>query len=122
MEIHRDHSDAKYQITAYTAGTITVNGKNYSHGLLIMADHLLENWGPNSVEELSASHFQEMVAYKPQVVLLGTGPTLRFPNAAIFAELYRHQIGVEIMDTAAACRTYTLLISEGRRVIAGLLP
>lgn len=121
MEFSLDRGDAQYQITAYKPGSIFVNEQEYYVSVLIMPNMLIAPWEPNSINDLTAAHFKEILSLSPQVFILGTGIKQQFPNAKLFADLYEKQIGVEIMDTAAACRTYTILISEGRRVAAGLL-
>ncbi|QBQ54864.1 Mth938-like domain-containing protein [Nitrosococcus wardiae] len=81
----------------------------------------LQKWPPASFSELEKSHFQSLLELKPEVVVVGTGERLRFPASYLVEPLLRHQVGVEFMDTAAACRTYNILVGEGRRVIAALL-
>ena len=74
-----------------------------------------------SIETLSADHIAAIVELAPEIVLLGTGPAFRFPDAARLAPLYKAGIGVEVMDTPAACRTYNILLGEGRNVVAALI-
>lgn len=81
----------------------------------------LQEWPPASFVELEKSHFQSLLELKPEVVVVGTGERLRFPAPYLVEPLVRHQVGVEFMDTAAACRTYNILVGEGRRVIAALI-
>jgi uncharacterized protein len=120
MDFILDNGNAAFQIKSYSKGIIKVNERDYSCPILISPGHLLAPWGPSSWENLSLKDFQIMLAYKPKVVLLGTGEKLCFPPLELFASLYAQQIGVEIMDTKAACRTYTVLMAEGRAVVAGL--
>jgi uncharacterized protein len=74
-----------------------------------------------SFESLAAVHFEILLPHKPQLVLLGTGQTSRFPHPQVFSTLIENKIGFEIMSTPAACRTYTLLVAEGRQVAVALL-
>lgn len=120
MDFILDNGQAAFQIKAYKHSIIKVNDLEYSCPILISPQHLLAPWGPTSWESLSPKDFECMLAYKPKVVLLGTGEKLRFPPCKLFAKLYEQNIGVEVMDTKAACRTYTVLMAEGRAVVAGL--
>ncbi len=121
MQLSRENSQALYQIQSYEDGIITINEQKYHCSLLLMPDKLIAPWGPEKLNELKAENFESLVAYQPELVLLGTGKILAFPPTALFQSLRDIQIGVEVMDSHAACRTYTLLASEGREVAAVLL-
>ena len=120
MQFTLDNGDAAFQIKAYKKGLITVNEQTYGYPILVMPTHLLAPWGPHSIEELAPTHFDMILPYKPKLVILGTGKQHRFLPAVLYAVLINNNIGVEIMDTKAACRTYTVLMAEGRDVVAGL--
>lgn len=109
-----------YHIDSYDAQSVTVNEKSYTHSLLVMANYL-SDWQVESFEALTVAHFERLRALQPEVVLLGTGNQLRFPAATLLAPLINAQIGVEVMDRHAACRTYNLLAGDGRKVVAALL-
>jgi uncharacterized protein len=96
--------------------TETLNGS-----FVISPKQLIHNWPPLAIDNLLPEHLDTLVELQPELVLLGTGPRLQFPNNDLLMTLYSHQIGVEIMDTAAACRTYNILMAEGRHVVAGLI-
>lgn len=121
MQLSRETSEALYQIQSYEEGVITINDQEYSCSLLLMPNKLIAPWGPENLAELKAEHFTSLVFYQPELILLGTGKTLSFPSSALFQPLTEIQVGVEVMDTKAACRTYTLLASEGRHVVSLLL-
>jgi len=121
MEISLDNGSGTFRIQSYEKTCIRVNDLTYSQPILITPDHLRSPWGPSSFETLMPEYFEIMLTYNPQVVLLGTGEKLRFPNPDLYSQLTKAEIGVEVMNTAAACRTYTLLMAEGRRVVCGLL-
>ncbi|HQY22679.1 MAG TPA: Mth938-like domain-containing protein [Gammaproteobacteria bacterium] len=120
MQFTLDNGDAAFQIKAYEKGVIIVNEQTYNYPILVMPAHLIAPWGPDSFEELAPTHFEMILPYKPKLVILGTGKQHRFLPASLYAALINNNIGVEIMDTKAACRTYTVLMAEGREVIAGL--
>lgn len=108
-------------IRTYAAGCIVVNQESYSHSLIVLPQQIVADWGPQDFEALAPTHFDALVALNPEVVLLGTGQRQRFPRAELLTSLVTAGIGWEVMDTAAACRTYNILMGEGRNVAAALL-
>ena len=92
-----------------------------SGSFIVSPRHLLRDWAPTHIDNLNAEHFDAILELRPELVLLGTGSRLTFPSPQILSALHRQRIGVEVMDTAAACRTYNILMGEGRLVVAGLL-
>ena len=108
-------------IRAYAPGQINVNDKLLSASFVITPTALMENWPPQRFEDISLEHLQATLALSPEILIIGTGPTLRFPEARIMAEIQQRGIGLEVLDTAAACRTYNVLVSEDRKVVAALL-
>ena len=109
-------------IDAYGAEGIRVRGRIHTTGLALTVAELLAPWGPATIAELAPGHLDPVLALRPELVLLGTGPVQIFPDPEIHLTLARAGIGLEVMDTGAACRTYNILVSEGRRVVAALLP
>jgi uncharacterized protein len=89
--------------------------------VVLTASEIVFDWPPGSVEELQLDHLQAVLALKPQIILLGTGERQVFPASAIGAAIQAAGIGFEVMDTRAACRTYNVLVQEGRRVAAALI-
>ena len=108
-------------IRTYAAGRIVVNQESYSHSLIVLPQQIVADWGPQHFETLAPTHFDALAALNPEVVLLGTGQRQRFPRAELLTSLVTAGIGWEVMDTAAACRTYNILMGEGRNVAAALL-
>ena len=88
---------------------------------IILSPRSMRSWSPTCMEEIEQVHFEELLEWEPEVVLFGSGASLRFPPRELLAPLHRHGIGIEVMDTVAACRTFNILASEGRRVTAALL-
>jgi uncharacterized protein len=107
-------------IHAYRVGAVTINQRVFTHSLIVTPDSIAE-WTPRRFQELSAEHFEPIAALRPEVVVLGTGARLSRPSPAHLRLLTDWRIGVEVMDTGAACRTYNILMGEGRRVLAALL-
>ena len=121
MRLQIDSADAAYIIRGYDTGKVFVNDEALTRSFIVMPDRLVRDWPPQTVGELRAEHFQIVADLGPEIVLFGTGDKLCFPSTEITAPLTMRNIGVEIMDTAAACRSFSILIAEGRRVAAALL-
>ena len=108
-------------ITGYGEDFIEINKRRHQQALIVLANQLILDWNAASFEDLTAAHFDEIAKLKPEVVLLGTGLTHRFLHPKITRNLTEKGIPIECMTTAAACRTYNILMSEGRFVAAALL-
>ena len=108
-------------ITSYGQGWVAVNGERFDQPLFVHSASGAQIWQCSGYEQLSAAHFAPFLALRPELILFGSGDTLRFARPQWLAELYAQRIGVETMDTQAACRTYNFLAGEGRKVIAALL-
>jgi uncharacterized protein len=121
MKFAQDTLNEGYVITAYDDTSISINGKSFSDSLIITADQLEENWDIQAIHTLQQSHVDKLLAFEPELIIIGTGSSLIFPAAEIYAAIINRGIGIEFMDTAAACRTYNILVSEGRNVVAGLI-
>ncbi len=121
MIITEDKGEGTYQIRAYEPGEITVNNTVYTHSLIITPNELITNWEPQTLTQVQRQHLEQILALNPEVIIFGTGKQFIMPPNELLAPLYEHNIGVESMDTRAACRTYTALMSEGRNVVAALL-
>lgn len=121
MKFERDQADGRNAFTGYGDGYVEVNRRRHQASLVVSGERLVTDWPVADVEALAADHMAAIVALKPEVVLLGTGAKLRFPSPALLAPLYKAGIGVEVMDTPAACRTYNILQGEGRNVVAALI-
>ena len=107
--------------TGYGVGYVTVGGERYEHPVVLAPGHAVERWDVAGFEAVTAETFAPLLALKPEVVVFGTGATLRFPPPHIMALLAQAGVGLEVMDTGAACRTYNILLSEDRRVVAAVL-
>lgn len=121
MKVSLETGSASHRIRAYDEGSVTVNEDVYTSDLIVMPEAVITEWASSTVAELTPEHLAALEPYEPEIVLLGTGRKQRFPSARLMAELSRKGIGLETMNTAAACRTYNVLMSEDRRVAAALL-
>jgi uncharacterized protein len=108
-------------ITGYGEDWIAVNGEKYTHSVLISSSGLRREWPFNDPQGLIDTAFDELLDLELELVIYGSGSRLQFPSAQWLKHLNLRGIGVETMDTKAACRTYNILASEGRRVAAALL-
>jgi len=120
MKLQPDRFDT-LAIHAYGPGWVSVNGQKMSSSLLVSAQGLLRPWRPQHFDELQADDFTSLLADPPELIVFGSGPRLRFPAPALLQGLMQARVGIESMDTMAACRTYNILAGEGRRVLAALL-
>lgn len=108
-------------MTSYGPGYIDINMVRYTESVLVMPEGEIRPWPVQRFEDLEPAHFEGLLAHSPEVVLLGTGNRLRFPHPRLTASLARLHVGVDAMDLQAACRTYNILMAEGRKVAAILL-
>jgi uncharacterized protein len=120
LKLHADAPTLSNTVTAYGPGFIEINKTRYSTALRLAPD-AVDALDLSGFDALQPEHFAALLAARPQVVLLGTGARQRFPRPQLTRALTTAQIGVEAMTTAAACRTYNILMAEDRRVLALLL-
>ncbi len=121
MSLALDENKANFQIKAYQPGQIQINDRIFTRSLILSAATLIEDWQPQVIDELTRESLQIILELKPTILLLGTGTTLQFPELDIYGELMNQGIGVEIMNTGAACRTFNVLTAEERNVVAALV-
>ena len=120
MKFQPDRSSAQ-TIQGYGPGWIGVDADRITHSVLIGSSGLRQAWAPNRFEDLTAEHFTQLAQLDTELIIFGSGARNRFPPPAWLAPLMARRLGLETMDTAAACRTYNVLAAEGRRVMAALL-
>lgn len=108
------------QFSGYGRDWVRVGEETCRNSVLVTPE-TLQPWRPGRVSELQEVDFSQVLVYRPQVVLLGTGERLRFPPASLYRSLAEAGIGVEVMDTGALCRTFNALAGEGRKVVALVL-
>jgi uncharacterized protein len=121
VKLHLETQSGLNLFTGYGAGYVAVNHVRYETHLIVLPDSIIQDWNVPGFAGLTVQHFEHLVSLKPEIVLLGTGATLRFPPSAVSRCLAASHIGLEAMDTNAACRTYNILSAEGRKVLAALL-
>jgi uncharacterized protein len=121
MKLTQEMGSGTYRIRSYEPGAVRINDELIDNSVVVSPDTLLKDWPPNAIDELDEAHIDAIAELKPEVVILGTGEVQRFPRTALLRALLQQGIGVEVMDTGSACRTYNILMAEDRRVVAALL-
>ena len=107
--------------TGYGAGYVEINRERHEVNLIVLPDRIVPGWATAGFDALTREDFAALLEWKPEIVLLGTGPRIRFPHPRLSADLTNARIGVDVMDVQAACRTFNVLAAEGRQVAAALL-
>jgi uncharacterized protein len=121
MKLQLTRAEGQNQFTGYGDGYVSINHERHERSILVSPDRPVLDWAPESFDALSAAHLAAVLDLKPEIVILGTGEALRFPPAALMRVFAEARIGFEVMDTKAACRTYNILMAEGRQVVAAIL-
>jgi uncharacterized protein len=121
MDLSLERPDGYLSVRRVGAQSITLVDRELVSSFLLAPDKAIENWPVDDVGQLGADEVDTLLALEPELVILGTGQQQTFPSAAFMAGFLRQAIGIEVMDNAAAARTYNLLAGEGRRVVAGFI-
>jgi uncharacterized protein len=121
MKLQLVQMEGQNAFTAYGEGYVSVNAIRHTSNLVVLPDRLIPDWTQASFATLKVTDFELLASLDAEIVLLGTGKQLRFPRPELLRPLIQAQKGLEVMDIQAACRTYNVLVSEGRKVAAGLI-
>jgi uncharacterized protein len=121
MKLHSSSTSQYQTVTGYFDGGVEINAAPFDYSLTVMPERAPRPWPVRSFEDLTAAHFEAIAADAPDVVILGTGERQRFVHPRLVASLSEQRIGVECMDNQAACRTYNILMGEGRKVVLALI-
>ena len=119
MKLSLEPAEGRCVFTGYGDGYIAVNDVRHGYPVIVLAD-AVKVWEVTAFEALAAGHLMNLLTFSPEIVLLGTGARLRFPAPALTQPLTVAGVGIEVMDTRAACRTFNVLSSEGRKVLAAV--
>lgn len=122
MKLHLNVAGHINLVQSVSPQGIVITDRLYTASVLLTASEIRPDWQPQRVADLTAEDFHPVVEYQPEVVLLGTGARLAFPHPRVTEPLINRAIGLEVMDTRAACRTFNILAGDGRKVVAALLP
>ncbi|WP_114637192.1 Mth938-like domain-containing protein [Polynucleobacter necessarius] len=121
MKLQSDLHSGANTITGYGDGYVEINKAPYAHAVLLSSDGAISEWPVQAFDDLEPNHFAQMVDLKPELILIGTGSRQRFPKPELLKALIEAKIGFEIMDSQAACRTYSILVGEGRQALLALI-
>jgi uncharacterized protein len=121
MKLHSSSTQQYQTVTGYDASGVEINAKRYDYSLLVMPETPPRAWDVARFEDLAPEHFEAIAKDAPDVVILGTGERQRFVHPRLVAALSQLRIGVECMDSHAACRTYNILMGEGRKATLALI-
>ena len=121
MKFTRESTEGINLVRAYTSRDITVQNQVMGTSFVLAPTQIVQDWRPRTVVELEIQDFDVVLELEPEIILLGTGEMLEFPDRKIMSNMLEHGIGFEVMDTGAACRTYNILVQEDRAVVAALL-
>lgn len=122
MDLTRQHPGDKVYVRKVGTGGITVAEDTYDTAVILSPESVDANWPVRTVEDVSEDALRKLLDFEPEVVIIGTGKTQRFLDPQLTMLFYRNGIGIEVMDTRAACRTFNILVMEERRVVAALMP
>lgn len=121
MKLHTTPTQQYQTVTGYDERGVEINAVQFGHSLVVLPEQAPVPWPVASFDELKPEHFEQIDALSPDVVIVGTGTRQRFAHPKLFATLTRRRIGIECMDSQAACRTYNILMAEGRKVALALI-
>ena len=121
MKLHSDNTQQYQTVTGYDASGVEINAERFNYSLLVMPETPPRPWNVTRFEDLASEHFEQIALDEPDVVILGTGERQRFVHPKLTAALAARRVGVESMDSQAACRTYNVLMGEGRKVTLALI-
>jgi uncharacterized protein len=121
LKLRADRIEGQNAIARHGPGGVIVNGVEHRCSVVVPWEGAVLPWSVDAFTDLAEAHFSRLIELGPELVIFGSGERLRFVHPALMRALMDRRIGVETMDTAAACRTYNVLLAEGRSVVAALL-
>lgn len=121
MKLHQDRLNGLHAFTGYGPDHVIVGTRRLTTSTVVFADRVIEDWPIASVDMLTPTSLDFLAAEPIEIVLIGTGPKMALIHPRLYASVSAARIGVEVMDTFAACRTYNVLIAEGRKVVAAVM-
>lgn len=121
MKLHLSNTAGLNIFTAYGEGYVSINNQRHEDNMIVLPTELRSGWTAARPDSLTAADMEQLLGLGTEIVLLGTGSRLRFPPGPLLRPFAAAGIGLEVMDLQAACRTYNILVTEGRKVAAALL-
>jgi uncharacterized protein len=122
MKLTVDAPGSANIIRAYTPTGFRIGQRDCAGSVIVSAVTLIENWRPRDMAGIEMADLEPALALTPEVLLIGSGARQVFPGRELLAALHHAKVGFEVMNTGAACRTYNVMLAEGRAVVAALLP
>lgn len=120
MRLTDDRTAGAFLVRSYAPGELRINDDVLDRSCVLRADQLIRDWRPQTIDELTLADLEVVLALEPEVIVLGAGERQRFPPIALLSAILARGVGCEVMATDAACRTYNVLVSEDRKVVAAL--
>jgi uncharacterized protein len=121
MDLQLEKHSSGNRVSSFFQNSVVIGDVCYTTSLIVTPDHVVPDWPPQHVDQLGTDDLDVFLTLKPELILVGTGDGLRFPDSKILKEIFRARIGIEFMDSHAVCRTYNILAAEGRQVAAGIM-
>ncbi len=121
MKLHASNTQQYQTVTGYDDSGVEINAQHYGYSLTVLPERLPQPWDVPGFDALTTEHFARIEEELPDVVILGTGARQRFVHPRLLAPFAARRVGVECMDSKAACRTYNILMQEGRKVTLALI-
>ena len=121
MKFSEDYATGVNVIRAYDDTSISINSNTFTQSLAVSSNSLIEHWPVKHINDLNSEALKLLLELQPEVIVIGTGNKLEFPSPQTYSSVISQGIGIEFMDSGAACRTYNILISENRKVVAGII-
>ena len=121
MELQLENPSSGYRVRSFAENTIVIGGQVYTESLIVTPEQVFPDWPPRQPNQITIDDLEMILAIEPELILVGTGNALRFPDAGILKGVIRAGIGIDFMDSRAVCRTYNILAAEGRHIAAGII-
>jgi uncharacterized protein len=121
MELQLENDPLGHRVCSFVDNTVEIGGMRYTTSLIVAPEKVICDWPPQHFGGLTIDDIGAILALEPELILVGTGNALRFPDASILRGVIRAGIGIDFMDSRAVCRTYNVLAAEGRHVAAGII-
>ena len=121
MELQLESDPLGYRVCSFVDNTVTIGEMRYTTSLIVTPEKVVRDWPPQHPDGLTIDDLGSILALEPELILVGTGNALKFPDSVILKGVIRAGIGIDFMDSRAACRTYNVLAAEGRHVAAGII-
>ena len=121
MELNRTDAGSTNFIMSHASGNFLINGVLYTQSIIVTTESVINDWMPQTVADLTIGDFRKFAELDPEILILGTGEKLTFPDSSLFCPLIEQKCGYEIMSSRSACNTFNILLGDERKVVAALL-